>query len=114
MHLLYIARSRRLLENIYHLLDTFLDPMYAGMHTTASAPSLRASEPYAMMAPLSAAADPGNVKVVVRCRAFVRRGEQTYVTWSRDMLTGGREGEGHQMPDSHGPGHAEDNTACAR
>lgn len=78
MHLLYIARSQQLLRNLYELLDDFLDPrMYAGLHTTASAPSLRASEPYAMMAPQPIADDPGNVKVVVRCRAFVRRGEQT-------------------------------------
>jgi hypothetical protein len=49
--------------------------MYSGLHTTASAPSMRASEPYAMMAPRPPIADdPGNVKVVVRCRAFVRRG----------------------------------------
>ncbi|KAF1921330.1 P-loop containing nucleoside triphosphate hydrolase protein [Ampelomyces quisqualis] len=43
------------------------------MYTTASAPSLRASEPYPIMAPAPMTDDPGNVKVVVRCRAFVRR-----------------------------------------
>jgi hypothetical protein len=76
MHLLYIERSRQLFQNLYQLLDDLLDPrMYSGMHTTASAPSLRASEPYMMMAqPPPMASDPGNVKVVVRCRAFVRRG----------------------------------------
>jgi hypothetical protein len=36
---------------------------------------MRASEPYALMSPLTPIHDdPGNVKVVVRCRAFVRRG----------------------------------------
>jgi hypothetical protein len=75
MHLLYIARSRQLLHHLYLLLDEIILPgMYSGLHTTASAPSLRASEPYVPMAPLAMADDPGNVKVVVRCRAFVRRG----------------------------------------
>jgi hypothetical protein len=76
MHLLYIARSRRLLQTLYQHLDDFLDAhMYSALHTTASAPSMRASEPFSMMAPAPLAADdPGNVKVVVRCRAFVRRG----------------------------------------
>lgn len=75
MHLLYLARSQLLLESLYRLLDDFLEPtMYAGLHTTASAPSMRASEPFAMMAPPPAAPDAGNVKVVVRCRAFVKRG----------------------------------------
>jgi hypothetical protein len=76
MHLLYIARSRQLLHHLYLLLDELiLAGMYSGLHTTASAPSLRASEPYPPMAPLATMADdPGNVKVVVRCRAFVRRG----------------------------------------
>ncbi|PVI04279.1 kinesin family protein-like protein [Periconia macrospinosa] len=41
--------------------------------STASTPSLRASEPIGFMAPPPMAEDPGNVKVVVRCRAFVRR-----------------------------------------
>jgi hypothetical protein len=77
MHLLYIARSRQLLDNLYQLLDAFLEPtMSMYMHTTASAPSMRATEPFAMMSPPPPMADdPGNVKVVVRCRAFVRRGK---------------------------------------
>jgi hypothetical protein len=78
MHLLYISRSQTLLRTLYLLLDKLLDArMYSALHTTASAPSMRAAEPYAMMAPTPAlvpADDPGNVKVVVRCRAFVRRG----------------------------------------
>jgi hypothetical protein len=76
MHLLYVARSRRLLQTLYQLLDDFMDAhMYSALHTTASAPSMRASEPFTMMAPAPLVADdPGNVKVVVRCRAFVRRG----------------------------------------
>jgi hypothetical protein len=76
MHLLYIARSRQLLQMLYKQLDGFLAAhMYSALHTTASAPSMRASEPFTMMAPAPLVADdPGNVKVVVRCRAFVRRG----------------------------------------
>jgi len=77
MHLIYLQRSQQLLANVYQLLDDFLDgSMYSGHHTTASAPSLRALEPYAPMPPMAPAVadDPGNVKVVVRCRAFVRRG----------------------------------------
>jgi len=81
MHLLYLARSQQLLDTLYRLLDEFLEPtMYAGIHTTASAPNMRASEPFAMMAPAPVADDPGNVKVVVRCRAFVRRGESGWFT----------------------------------
>jgi hypothetical protein len=50
--------------------------LYSSLHSSmASAPSMRASEPFASsMTPLGGADDPGNVKVVVRCRAFVRRG----------------------------------------
>jgi hypothetical protein len=52
-----------------------MDPrMYSSMHTSASAPSLRSSEPVALMAPPARVDDPGNVKVVVRCRAFLKRG----------------------------------------
>ena len=42
--------------------------------TLISAPSLRASEPFAMVAMPPPVDDPGNVKVVVRCRAFLKRG----------------------------------------
>lgn len=88
MHLLYIERSRQLLQNLCQLLDDILDPrMYSGMHTTASAPSLRASESYMMMAAQPPMADdPGNVKVVVRCRAFVRRGMQLIIVSYRILL----------------------------
>ncbi|KAF9700049.1 hypothetical protein EKO04_001943 [Ascochyta lentis] len=76
MHLLYIARSQQSLKELYLLLDAILDPrMYSSFHaTTASAPSLRASaaESYSAMAP-PAQDDPGNIKVVVRCRTFVPR-----------------------------------------
>ncbi|KZM26594.1 uncharacterized protein EKO05_0005448 [Ascochyta rabiei] len=76
MHLLYIARSQQSLRELYLLLDDILDPrMYSSFHaTTASAPSLRASaaESYTAMAP-PAQDDPGNIKVVVRCRTFVPR-----------------------------------------
>jgi hypothetical protein len=53
-----------------------MDPrMYSSLHlSTASAPSLRASEPMAFMAAPPLSDDPGNVKVVVRCRAFLPRG----------------------------------------
>jgi hypothetical protein len=53
-----------------------MDPrFYSSLHlSTASAPSLRASEPMAFMAPPPMVDDPGNVKVVVRCRAFLPRG----------------------------------------
>ncbi|KAF1947576.1 kinesin family protein-like protein [Clathrospora elynae] len=76
MHLLYMLRSQQLLESCYLLLDNFLDArMYSGLHTTASVPSMRASEPFALLSP-PLNDDPGNVKVVVRCRAFVRRAEK--------------------------------------
>lgn len=52
-----------------------MDRRMYGSLTTASAVSLRASEPLAMLAPPPMLDDAGNVKVVVRCRAFVRRGE---------------------------------------
>lgn len=54
-----------------------MDRRMYGSLSTASAVSLRASasEPLtALMAPPPMVDDPGNVKVVVRCRAFVRRG----------------------------------------
>lgn len=77
MHLLYIARAQQTLEELYSLLDTVLDSrMYSSFHsTTASAPSLRApaADSYAAMAP-PAQDDPGNIKVVVRCRTFLKRG----------------------------------------
>ena len=77
MHLLYIARAQQSLNALYCLLDTILDSrMYSNFHgTTASAPSLRApaADAYAAMAP-PAQDDPGNIKVVVRCRTFLKRG----------------------------------------
>ncbi|CBX96516.1 similar to kinesin family protein [Plenodomus lingam JN3] len=74
MHLLYISRSRQLLHHCYLLLDEIIaEPMYSGLHTTASAPSMRAVEPFSIMSTPLVNDDPGNVKVVVRCRAFVPR-----------------------------------------
>ncbi|KAF2111363.1 kinesin family protein-like protein [Lophiotrema nucula] len=75
MHLLYLQRSQHELDNAYLLLHDIMDSrMYSSMHaSSASAPSLRASEPVALMAPPPMVDDPGNVKVVVRCRAFVKR-----------------------------------------
>lgn len=77
MHQLYIARSQQTLGKLYLLLDDILDGrMYSSFHTTtASAPSLRApaADAYATMAP-PAQDDPGNIKVVVRCRTFLKRG----------------------------------------
>ncbi|KAF1957903.1 kinesin family protein-like protein [Byssothecium circinans] len=77
MHLLYISRAKQLREHFFVLLEDFIHPtMHARLRaSTASAPSLRASEPMpmAMMAPSSMSDDPGNVKVVVRCRAFLPR-----------------------------------------
>lgn len=116
--MLYIARSRQALDELYLLLDDVLDPrMYSSFHnTTASAPSLRApaADPYATMAP-PAQDDPGNIKVVVRCRTFLKRGS----SWQRKkqvdvQLTRCREGQGHPMPDPHGPSHREDDAARPR
>ena len=84
MHLLYIARSQQSLEELYLLLNEFLDTrMYSSYHaSSASAPSLRAPavESYATMAP-PVQDDPGNIKVVVRCRTFVKRGMLILVLW---------------------------------
>ncbi|KAF1996788.1 kinesin-domain-containing protein, partial [Amniculicola lignicola CBS 123094] len=74
MHLLYLQRSQLLFDILYELLEDIMDPrMYSSFHpTSASAVSMRASEPVPLMtAPTNS--DPGNVKVVVRCRAFVKR-----------------------------------------
>lgn len=79
MHLLNILRSQQTKELLFELLQDIMDPrLYDGLHgSSASAPSMRASEPLAMMAPPPGVDDPGNVKVVVRCRAFVKRGEHS-------------------------------------
>ena len=75
MHLIHIARSQQSLDHLYTLLDAKLDSrMYSAFHnTTASAPSLRApvASTYTAMAQDD---DPGNIKVVVRCRTFLKRG----------------------------------------
>ena len=78
MHYLYLLRAQQLFEDIFLLLEDTMDSrMYSNLHaSSASAPSLRASEPVALMAPPVGVDDPGNVKVVVRCRAFLKRGEQ--------------------------------------
>ena len=88
------------------LLAGILDSnMFSGLHTTASAPSMRASEPYPVMAP-PASDDSGNIKVVVRCRAFVKRG-MLIARQRIGSADGSRAGEGHQMFDPHGTRHAE-------
>jgi hypothetical protein len=106
MHLLYIVRSQQSLEKLYLLLDDVLDPrMYSSFHTTtASAPSLRASaaESYASMA-LPVQDDPGNIKVVVRCRTFVWRGMLCAWLGPAPGLTRNRERKGYTMSDPHGP-----------
>jgi hypothetical protein len=67
------------------------------------------------MAPLATMADdPGNVKVVVRCRAFVRRGMSEASVVGNQVLTRNREGEGHTMPDSHGSRNTKDDAPRAR
>ncbi|CAI6341307.1 unnamed protein product [Periconia digitata] len=75
MHLIHINRFRQLKETVFQLLEATMDQrLYNSLRaSTASAPSLRASEPIGLMAPPPMVDDPGNVKVVVRCRAFLRR-----------------------------------------
>lgn len=94
MHLLYISRSRQLLQGLYSQLNDILDPrIHPTMYSTASAPSLRAAvaDPYPMMAASPASDDPGNVKVVVRCRAFLKRGKPWRLQLSAIILTVDRE-----------------------
>ncbi|KAL5114141.1 hypothetical protein ACEQ8H_007985 [Pleosporales sp. CAS-2024a] len=84
MHLLYAQRAQQLLRKLSLLLAELLHPnMYPNHHTTASAPSLRASDAYAMMAamppPPPMAADPGNVKVVELTRAEKEKGTRCLV-----------------------------------
>jgi hypothetical protein len=76
MHQHNRLRSQQLYHSLCLLLENTMDPrLYASLHaSSASAPSLRASEPVALMAPPAGVDDPGNVKVVVRCRAFLKRG----------------------------------------
>lgn len=75
MHLVYIHRSQQLWDSCYLILDHILDYRMYPLHTTASAPSMRASEAsFLPHTPAPMNDDPGNVKVVVRCRAFVPRG----------------------------------------
>jgi hypothetical protein len=52
-------------------------PDLRNYHSTASAPSLRSREPLpaSMERPYTPDGDAGNVKVVVRCRKFVKRGK---------------------------------------
>lgn len=48
-------------------------------HSTASAPSLRSRVPVEEMErPMTPDGDAGHVKVVVRCRKFVKRGESAW------------------------------------
>lgn len=76
MYLVHLLRSQQLRDDFEDLLEDTMDTrMYSSLHnSSASAPSLRASEPAALMAPPVGVDDPGNVKVVVRCRAFLKRG----------------------------------------
>ncbi|OJD30708.1 kinesin family protein [Diplodia corticola] len=76
MYTFLALRRRRDLETCCALLEAAMDTHayrnYYDFASTASSPSLRAFEPQPQP-PQSAMDDPGNVKVVVRCRAFVRR-----------------------------------------
>ncbi|GME28749.1 kinesin family protein [Neofusicoccum parvum] len=69
-------RRREVFATCCALLEAAMDPrahrtFSYGFESHASAPSLRAVEPHQPAAKMSD--DAGNVKVVVRCRAFVRR-----------------------------------------
>jgi hypothetical protein len=86
MHSLRQLRFRHLLTHIeLHLLHDVMafDPrLHRSFESTASAPSLRASEHDHDLSPLSFGAmagaadqDSSSVKVVVRVRQFIRRGE---------------------------------------
>jgi hypothetical protein len=81
---MHSPRGHKLREALHHafqiLEDMALDPrlyrsLTSSFESSASAPSLRASEPATWMAPSHAADDAGNVKVVVRVRGFVKRGK---------------------------------------
>jgi hypothetical protein len=52
--------------------------------------------------------DPGNVKVVVRCRAFVRRGVSLKHALHRLLADLSRERKGHPLSHPHGPSNTED------
>lgn len=68
-------RRRDVLATCCALLEATMDPyrnFSYGYESNASAPSLRAFEQ--PPPPPQMSDDAGNVKVVVRCRAFVRRG----------------------------------------
>ena len=96
MHLLYIARSQQSLEELYLLLNEFLDTrMYSSYHaSSASAPSLRApaADSYATTMAPPVQDDPGNIKVVVRCRTFVKRGILKLILRDVAGLINSREG----------------------
>jgi hypothetical protein len=79
MHSFLRLKSRECIDDFCHLLEVMaLDSrLYHGLspfETSASAPSLRAAEPTALMAPQPIVDDAGHVKVVVRVREFVERG----------------------------------------
>lgn len=126
MHLIHIARSQQSLEHLYTLLDAKLDSrMYSAFHnTTASAPSLRAPVASAYTA-MAQDDDPGNIKVVVRCRTFLKRGTKrkekkiyghenaVHMLQSQANMIRCRARQGHPVPDPHGPSHREDDAACA-
>lgn len=80
MHGFLRLRSRELKRDLCNQLEAMaLDSRFYGglspFETSASAPSLRAAEPTALMAPQPILDDAGHVKVVVRVREFVERGK---------------------------------------
>ena len=82
MFVLDRLRSHQLHHDISWQLEDIMDPrMCSSLHhsTMASAPSLRASEPFLPFVAPPASDAPGNVKVVVRCRAFLKRGEMDLI-----------------------------------
>lgn len=87
MHLLRRQRSKEVIENVEYLLEAMafdnrlLGGLSLGMRpfeSTASAPSLRASE-HTPQKETMAGDVGGNVKVVVRVRQFIPRGNYHYL-----------------------------------
>jgi hypothetical protein len=78
MHTLRRLRSIEVLHNVEDLLAHFIMDRYHQLRpfeSTASTPSLRASEPLPASSAANMAPDgSGNVKVVVRVRQFIPRG----------------------------------------
>jgi hypothetical protein len=83
MHSLRRLRSKEVLRNIEDLLAHFIAMdryhQLRPFESTASTPSLRASEPLSANSPTAMSQDgSGNVKVVVRVRQFIPRGMLLY------------------------------------